>query len=78
MLFNIFLFENMKLRPDPVWEFMIEFGLWCKPICLLNEQDLQKNYSFIRKTRPDGNCFYRAFGFAYLESLLDDSKELQR
>uniref|UniRef100_A0AAV2KR89 ubiquitinyl hydrolase 1 n=2 Tax=Knipowitschia caucasica TaxID=637954 RepID=A0AAV2KR89_KNICA len=32
----------------------------------------------IRKTRPDGNCFYRAFGFAHLESLLDDSKELQR
>ncbi|XP_036444998.1 ubiquitin thioesterase OTUB1a [Colossoma macropomum] len=41
-------------------------------------RDLQKKYSFIRKTRPDGNCFYRAFGFSYLESLLDDSKELHR
>uniref|UniRef100_A0A8B9JMX5 Ubiquitin thioesterase n=1 Tax=Astyanax mexicanus TaxID=7994 RepID=A0A8B9JMX5_ASTMX len=40
--------------------------------------DLQKKYTFIRKTRPDGNCFYRAFGFSYLESLLDDSKELHR
>uniref|UniRef100_A0AAR2KBL1 ubiquitinyl hydrolase 1 n=1 Tax=Pygocentrus nattereri TaxID=42514 RepID=A0AAR2KBL1_PYGNA len=41
-------------------------------------RDLQKKYSFIRKTRPDGNCFYRAFGFSYLESLLDDNKELRR
>lgn len=47
------------------------------PLCLFL-QDLYKKYSYIRKTRPDGNCFYRAFGFAHLESLLDDSKELQK
>ncbi|KAG9340135.1 hypothetical protein JZ751_021854 [Albula glossodonta] len=41
-------------------------------------KDLHKKYSYIRKTRPDGNCFYRAFGYSHLESLLDDSKELQR
>ncbi|XP_036379430.1 ubiquitin thioesterase OTUB1a [Megalops cyprinoides] len=41
-------------------------------------KDLHRRYSCIRKTRPDGNCFYRAFGFSHLESLLDDSKELQR
>lgn len=41
-------------------------------------QDLHKKYSYIRKTRPDGNCFYRAFGFSHLEALLEDSKELQR
>ncbi|XP_036598699.1 ubiquitin thioesterase OTUB1-like [Trichosurus vulpecula] len=41
-------------------------------------RDLHKKYSFIRKTRPDGNCFYRAFGFAQLEALLEDSEELQR
>ncbi|CAJ1086638.1 ubiquitin thioesterase OTUB1-like [Xyrichtys novacula] len=44
----------------------------------LKIKDLYKKYSYIRKTRPDGNCFYRAFGFAHLESLLDDSKELQK
>lgn len=44
----------------------------------MSSQDLHKKYSHIRKTRPDGNCFYRAFGFAHLESLLEDSKELQR
>ncbi|XP_015276033.1 PREDICTED: ubiquitin thioesterase OTUB1 [Gekko japonicus] len=41
-------------------------------------KDLLKKYAFIRKTRPDGNCFYRAFGFSHLEALLEDSKELQR
>lgn len=46
---------------------------WAAPL-----QDLHKKYSYIRKTRPDGNCFYRAFGFSHLEALLDDSKELQR
>ncbi|EHB15408.1 Ubiquitin thioesterase OTUB1 [Heterocephalus glaber] len=40
-------------------------------------EDLHKKYSCVRKTRPDGNCFYRAFGFSHLEALLDDSKELQ-
>ncbi|KAJ8366742.1 hypothetical protein AAFF_G00342740 [Aldrovandia affinis] len=41
-------------------------------------KDLHKKYSYIRKTRPDGNCFYRAFGFSHLESMLEDSKELLR
>ncbi|XP_028665314.1 ubiquitin thioesterase OTUB1b [Erpetoichthys calabaricus] len=41
-------------------------------------KDLHKKYSYIRKTRPDGNCFYRAFGFSHLEALLDNSKELHR
>ncbi|XP_074064755.1 ubiquitin thioesterase OTUB1-like [Macrotis lagotis] len=41
-------------------------------------RDLHQKYSYIRKTRPDGNCFYRAFGFSHLEALLEDSKELQR
>ncbi|XP_043931564.1 ubiquitin thioesterase OTUB1 isoform X1 [Protopterus annectens] len=39
---------------------------------------LLEKYTCIRKTRPDGNCFYRAFGFAHLEVLLEDSKELQK
>lgn len=32
----------------------------------------------MRKTRPDGNCFYRAFIFAYFESLLTDRSEVER
>ncbi|KAF7232203.1 hypothetical protein EG68_09637 [Paragonimus skrjabini miyazakii] len=30
---------------------------------------LKKKYSGIRRLRRDGNCFYRAFGFAYIEYL---------
>lgn len=41
-------------------------------------QDLEERYVSIRKTRPDGNCFYRAFVFAYLESLFGDKAELDR
>lgn len=70
---------NLGLSCHPLlWPFL---GLpwlgwvltWAAPL-----QDLHKKYSYIRKTRPDGNCFYRAFGFSHLEALLDDSKELQR
>ncbi|NXE71247.1 OTUB1 thioesterase, partial [Calcarius ornatus] len=43
-----------------------------------DDHDLLQKYSYIRKTRPDGNCFYRAFGFAHLEALLEDGQELQR
>lgn len=64
-----FLFKFAKTVLDLVLQIFLK---------LLLLQDLHKKYSYIRKTRPDGNCFYRAFGFAHLESLLDDSKELQR
>lgn len=39
---------------------------------------LQACYSFLRRTRGDGNCFYRAFGFAYMEQLLQDKNEFSR
>ncbi|TNN17681.1 Ubiquitin thioesterase otubain-like isoform 2, partial [Schistosoma japonicum] len=31
---------------------------------------MKQNYRGIRRLRRDGNCFYRAFGFAYIEYLL--------
>lgn len=37
--------------------------------------NLEKNYDCLRRTRPDGNCFFRAFGFAYFESLLADTSQ---
>lgn len=36
-------------------------------------EHLERDYDFLRRTRPDGNCFFRAFGFAYFESLLKDT-----
>lgn len=41
-------------------------------------KDLRSKYRNIRKTRPDGNCFFRAFSFAYMESLLNDKNEYAR
>jgi ubiquitin thioesterase protein OTUB1 len=41
-------------------------------------KQLQKKYTHFRHTRGDGNCFYRAFGFAYMEKLLTDKEELTR
>lgn len=35
-------------------------------------KDLFSRYEFIRKTRGDGNCFYRSFGFKILEECLSD------
>ena len=32
----------------------------------------------MRKTRGDGNCFYRAFGFSYLQELIGNQKEYER
>ncbi|XP_031474309.1 OVARIAN TUMOR DOMAIN-containing deubiquitinating enzyme 1 [Nymphaea colorata] len=44
-------------------------------IKLLGEQ-----YAAIRRTRGDGNCFYRCFMFSYLEHILEtqDTKEVDR
>ncbi|KAL5008456.1 hypothetical protein ScPMuIL_014037 [Solemya velum] len=41
-------------------------------------EHLKNLYSCVRKTRGDGNCFYRAFGFAYLEKLLVDRTDVER
>ena len=35
-----------------------------------------KRFTAIRKTKGDGNCFYRALGYSYLESLLGKSREI--
>ncbi|BFZ12173.1 hypothetical protein BsWGS_15212 [Bradybaena similaris] len=35
-------------------------------------ENLKARYKNMRKTRGDGNCFFRAFGFGYLETLLQD------
>ncbi|KAH8405012.1 hypothetical protein KR222_003142 [Zaprionus bogoriensis] len=33
-------------------------------------QVLAGKYRFMRRTRPDGNCFFRAFAYSYLEYLI--------
>jgi ubiquitin thioesterase protein OTUB1 len=41
-------------------------------------QNLRSRYSQLRRTRGDGNCFFRAFAFGYMESLLHDKSDLSR
>lgn len=36
---------------------------------------LAQKYSYFRRTRPDGNCFFRAFSYAYLEKLINNKEE---
>ncbi|CAL9687010.1 unnamed protein product [Knipowitschia caucasica] len=39
--------------------------------------DLYREFSNVRKVRGDGNCFYRAFSYAYLESVIHNCRGLQ-
>ena len=41
-------------------------------------QDLKQRFQCVRKTRGDGNCFFRAFGYAYLEKLLTERTDMAR
>lgn len=42
------------------------------------QQSIRNNYEGMRKVRPDGNCFFRGFAFAYFETLLNDPLEIER
>ncbi|XP_066146343.1 ubiquitin thioesterase otubain-like [Euwallacea fornicatus] len=44
-------------------------------VYLAKVKDLASKYSYVRRTRPDGNCFFRAFIYATLERLLDNKEE---
>lgn len=36
---------------------------------------MSSKYKSIRRTRPDGNCFFRAYSYAGIERLLDKKAE---
>ncbi|XP_033967976.1 ubiquitin thioesterase OTUB2-like isoform X1 [Pseudochaenichthys georgianus] len=41
-------------------------------------KDLSSQFHTVRQVRGDGNCFYRALFFSYLESVLHNPRALQR
>ena len=47
-------------------------------VVVVSCQDVCKGFSTVRKVCGDGNCFYRAFSFAFLESVLLKPRGLQR
>jgi len=50
----------------------------CVQAFLTKARGLAKKYGSLRRTRPDGNCFYRAVGYRYFELLRDDPEERLR
>ncbi|KAM7269416.1 hypothetical protein ACFE04_024913 [Oxalis oulophora] len=50
------------------------------PILLQKIKVLSEQYAAIRRTRGDGNCFFRSFMFSYLEHVLEtqDKAEVER
>ena len=47
------------------------------PVFAKKIDSLSHSFSSMRRTRGDGNCFYRAFIFSYLEGLLLNSQLLE-
>nr|CDS31512.2 Ubiquitin thioesterase otubain protein [Hymenolepis microstoma] len=54
-------------EPEPIAVLAEDFS--DHPIYLDKLEQIKQKYSKIRRLRRDGNCFYRGFGFAYLEYL---------
>ncbi|XP_070496413.1 ubiquitin thioesterase otubain-like [Chironomus tepperi] len=48
------------------------------PVYRQKVQDISSKYRYMRKIRPDGNCFYRAFGFTTLEHLIKNKEEFKK
>jgi len=46
------------------------------PVYLAKLDELNKTYGQLRRMRPDGNCFFRAFSYGSLESLLSKPEEI--
>ena len=53
-----------EYREDPVYSSKLD--------------KLCEGYKTLRKVRPDGNCFFRGFGYAYFEKILGDEAEWSR
>merc|ERR1711934_588176 len=48
------------------------------PTFLKNAIQLQEKYVSLRRTRPDGNCMYRALAFGQFERMIKDHEEAKR
>ncbi|XP_024542242.1 ubiquitin thioesterase otubain-like isoform X1 [Selaginella moellendorffii] len=64
---------------EPLSVLAAEYELG-NPVFKAKIEQLGKTYGAIRRTRGDGNCFFRSFMFAYLEHVLEaeDEREAAR
>lgn len=63
-------------EPDAILSLSSEYS--SDDVYLAKVKDLASKYRLIRRTRPDGNCFFRAFSYATLERLLSDKEEFDK
>lgn len=70
--------ESIMLVGDKESLSTLEAEYLSDEIYKLKVKDLATKYKNIRRTRPDGNCFFRAFAYAYFESLLDHKEDYNR
>ncbi|KZV44071.1 ubiquitin thioesterase otubain-like [Dorcoceras hygrometricum] len=64
---------------EPISSLAVEYQLG-SPILLEKIKVLAAQFTAIRRTRGDGNCFFRSFMFAYLDHILEsqDRPEVDR
>ena len=64
---------------EPLSSLAAEYKLG-SPILLEKIKVLDEQYAAIRRTRGDGNCFFRSFMFSYLEHIMEcqDQAEIDR
>jgi len=79
---NAILMEEVRDRPlvgerEPLSALEEEYAAGAG-VFLTKIAALKSSYGAIRRTRGDGNCFYRAFLFAYLENLILEINETER
>ncbi|KFM23144.1 Ubiquitin thioesterase otubain-like protein [Auxenochlorella protothecoides] len=64
-------------QPEPLSSLAAEYVAG-SPVFLSKIQTLEGAYGLIRRTRGDGNCFFRSFVFAFIERMLlmgDDAEK---
>ncbi|KAG9458536.1 hypothetical protein H6P81_003044 [Aristolochia fimbriata] len=61
---------------EPLSALAAEYQLG-SPILQEKIKILEESYAAIRRTRGDGNCFFRSFMFAYLEHILESQDEAE-
>eukprot|EP00088_Acartia_fossae_P064740 TRINITY_DN7974_c0_g1_i4.p1 TRINITY_DN7974_c0_g1~~TRINITY_DN7974_c0_g1_i4.p1 ORF type:complete len:275 (+),score=72.96 TRINITY_DN7974_c0_g1_i4:43-867(+) len=47
------------------------------PVYTTKLTQIAKSFANVRRTRPDGNCFFRSWGFRLFEYLMTDEKKLE-
>ncbi|QCD76669.1 ubiquitin thioesterase protein OTUB1 [Vigna unguiculata] len=71
--------EAKKIPFEPLSSLAAEYNSG-SPILLEKIKVLDEQYAAIRRTRGDGNCFFRSFMFSYLEHIMEcqDQAEVDR